>query len=110
MKTRALAAIGAAHASGSRCWDPTWNETPAGSRPRLAAYRSTSTAWVVEHPYLRDSGQSEPSPDVTSRQSTALSGATAATLAVSSGVSTTKSRTRWAAANSMSQRRLTGLE
>ena len=33
VKIRDDASIGASHADGSRCWDPTWNETPAASSP-----------------------------------------------------------------------------
>ena len=102
--------MGASQADGSRCWDPTWKDTPAGSSPRPAARRSTSTASAVEQPYLRDSGQSEPLPDVTIRQSTAEPGAASATLRVSTCVSTTNSRTPIAADATMSARRLIGLE
>ena len=94
----------------SRCCDPTWNETPAGSRPTAAADRSRWTACSAEQPYLRDSDQSDPSPDVTIRQSTADPGAAAATFWVSSIESTTNSRTPSRAANAMSARRLIGLE
>ena len=57
---------------------------------------------VGEQPYLRDSDQSEPSPDVTIRHSTAAPGAAAATFWVSSSESTTNSRTPSRAANAMS--------
>lgn len=68
------------------------------------------TAWSVEQPYLRDSGQSEPCPEVRIRHSTDEPGAAAATFSVSSSESTTNSRTPSRAAKLMSARRLTGLE
>ena len=43
-KTAAAAWIGGPHASGSRCCEPTWKQSPAGSRPRSRASVSTSTA------------------------------------------------------------------
>ena len=81
-----------------------------GRDPGWAACRSTSMACWVEHPNLRDSGQSEPSPEVTSRQSTDEPGAASASLAISSRLSTTNRRTPRAAAYAMSARRLIGLE
>jgi len=88
----------------------TWKETPAGARPSCVASASTAIASPVEQPYLRDSGQSEPSPEVTSRTITPAPGAASASLRVSSGESTAKSRTPRAYAVAMSSRRLTGLE
>src|SRR2546430_12961447 len=43
-----------------RCWEPTWNEMPHGSRPRRLARSSTSTAISGSQPNLRDSGHSAP--------------------------------------------------
>ena len=83
---------------------------PAAARPSPSASVRISTAWATEQPYFRDSGQSEPSPDVTIRHSTSLPGAASATLRVSSGESTTNSRTPSEADSTMSSRRLTGLE
>ena len=103
-------AIGAAQAWGSRCCEPTWNETPAGARPRWAAATSSSTASSTGQPYLRDSGQSEPEPEVTIRTSTEEPGAASASLATSPGESTTNSRTPSACASARWSRRATGLE
>ena len=108
--TRADASIGAAQAAGSRCCEPTWKAVPATSRPRAAAVRRISIASPVEQPYLRDSGQSEPDPDVTSRHGADDPGAASATLRTSSGESTTNSRTPRAYASATSARRLTGFE
>ena len=72
--------------------------------------RRISIASLVEQPYLRDRGQSEPDPDVTSRHSTDDPGAASATLRTSSGESTTNSRTPRAYASATSARRLTGFE
>ena len=108
--TVADAAIGAAHISGSRCWEPTWKDTPSTRRPSDAAYRRISTASPVAQPYLRESGQSDPSPEVTSRQRTPAPGAASATLSTSAAESTTNSSTPSRAANRTSSRRLTGLE
>jgi hypothetical protein len=69
-----------------------------------------ATASPVEQPYLRDNGQSDPSPEVTSRQSTPLPGAAAATLATSPGESTTNRSTPRPAADRTSSRRFTGFE
>ncbi len=109
-KTIAAAAIGAAHASGSRCCEPTWNEIPATRSPSRAASRSTSTDSDVEQPYLRDSGQSDPSPLVTRRHRTSAPGAASATFATSPSESTTNSDTPSPCANRTSSRRFTGLE
>ena len=106
----AAAAIGERQAWGSRCCEPTWKLTPAGSSPSSAAARRISTACATEQPYLRESGQSDPAPLVTSRATTAVPGATSATLCTSARESTTNSRTPSAAASARWSRRLTGLE
>ena len=81
-----------------------------GQAERVGRRVRISTACGAEQPYFRDSGQSDPSPEVTIRHSTSLPGAASATLRVSSGESTTNSRTPRAADSVMSSRRLTGLE
>ena len=108
--TRAAERIGGPHACGSRCWDPTWNETPAGSSPRRAASRSNATASSTEQPYLRDNGQSDPDPEVTIRTSIDAPGAASASLATSPGESSTNSRTPRSCASRRWSRRATGLE
>nr|WP_268991236.1 hypothetical protein [Nocardioides anomalus] len=64
----------------------------------------------MEQPNLRESGQSEPSPEVTSRHSTRLPGASSATLATSASASTAYVVTPSRAAKRTSSRRFTGLE
>ena len=60
LNTAAAEASARSQACWLRCWEPTWNETPCGSRPGLRACSSTSTAIAGSQPNLRDSGHSAP--------------------------------------------------
>ena len=90
--------------------EPTWNATPATSRPRRAAPNAIEIASSTSQPYFRDSGQSDPSPVVRRRISTWEPGPTADRLAASSGESMTNSRTPSSNAVARSRRRAIGLE
>src|SRR5690554_6388728 len=48
----------ASQAPISRCWEPTWNDSPHGARTRARARISRSMAKSVWQPNLRDSGES----------------------------------------------------
>ena len=66
--TAAADAMAASHGPGSRCCDPTWKLTPAGSRPSRRAWVRRSAAIAGSHPNLPLKGQSAPAPLVASRQ------------------------------------------
>src|ERR1044071_2306250 len=72
---RAAAPIAPSHCPRSVCCEPTWNETPYGSRPRSRALRNSTTAISGVQPNLRDKGQSAPAQETRMRQKTRAPGA-----------------------------------
>ena len=103
-KTCAASRSAPSQAPVSHCCEPTWNDTPVGTRPSERACVRTSTAISGTQPNLRDSGHSAPSPDVRTRQNTRAPGAARATFSTSSTQSTANRVTpsAWAAATSRS--------
>src|SRR6516165_2945360 len=59
LNTAAAEASARSQACWLRCCEPTWNDTPYGSRPSFSACSSTSTAIAGSHPNLRDNAVGE---------------------------------------------------